>query len=43
MTEEAGQDVGLRDSGQSDQTVVPNLSPKVQALGKRPRTMGMRH
>lgn len=43
MTEEAGQDVGLGDSGQGDQTEVLNLSPKEQALGKRPRTRGIRH
>lgn len=43
MTEEAGQHVGLRDSGQGDQMEVLNLSPKEQALGKRPRTRGIRH
>lgn len=43
MTEEAGQDVRLRDNGQGDQKEALNLSPKEQALGKRPRTRGIRH
>lgn len=42
MTQEAGWDVGLRDSSQGDQTEVLNLSPKEQNLGKRPRTRGRR-